>query len=1422
MVVGGEYFEKNPHKVLGERFTHAPSTGKLLTDAYGNARPEIRGSWEDVVNKTRHIPKVKRYDHFIPNTGRMPVIKKPKSQEDRVKTAIQKSQSEKPTPKKREDYELKSLYQTIIEYNQNVEYKDENGNTAHYNISKDELECWVTYQVENQLFDQSTIEKNDWGQFYNENPPWEKWLSADIVAYDGDKYIPSSLYYSGNIYERIRKTKNSESSIVAKIGQAAFERQLELLEASKPKKLIISEDKTQKLFLAPWDKIWDDVEITELADGTVFSDGSKSIGTIFYDNYMRQLPAKDFQYEGKSTEPYDIYYYWIRKDRMPRQYTKQQKAAIRRNTTIIGQILFDRFLIEMLTERDKAKIAHLWNSKRNNYKPIDYHKIPVGFSISKKFKGGELKIRPAQREGVAFMNSRGTGIVAYDVGVGKTMTAILGIEDGFSKGMFKRPMIVVPQKVYKKWIGEMQGVIAEKNIYRTVNGKRKLAHKKGELLAEGILPHRAINDFYNLGSTVIPKITDENGKAVRVPEYSITIVTFEAISKIGFNQETEGPLNRRLLEALSQGESGRKKALVEQSAEKWIDHALSKTEVDIEDIGVDMILVDEAHNFRNLFMDVKGDPGEDNDTKNADRGRKHFMSGGGSKPSDRAISLFMLNAYVQDKNNRRNTFGLTATPFTNRATEVYSILSLYDYEGMKEFDTYNIAQFCTTFIDETIEDSWTAAGKFEPRPVIRGYNNLPTLQSMIFRAISYKTGEEANIQRPEKVILPLLRDENGVPLSLEYQADTKLTPTELQNKWLKEITMFASKERTKDGFFKWQLSELANYYEKDEDGEVPGRTLISLNASRAVTFSPYAINLGGTKIANPAEVSAAEFVDNSPKIKYACECIRTVKKYHDKQGEPASGQIIYSDRGKEWFDHIRKYLVDDIGYSPDEVEVFHGGVSTNKREKIKEDFLSNKVKVLIGTSTMREGVDLQKHGSTIYVCYIDWNPTDVHQLFGRIWRFGNKYSHVRIVVPLIENSSDIFTWQKLSEKMSRLNSIWTKADGTKLFEEADLNAEELKKGLINDPVALAKLEIEEQQMKIESEMKVINGQLESLRTAHYLKEQFAEYTKKIEDLADTARTNPKIPSYADDKLREKFAKLKEYDITDTRGLYRVIRTYADITSDYSSYRWNMWVDEHIKIRKKIKLIEDGILKKFDLGIYDDFQHIIDRYGENSRSLEEKHKAIVSEENLQQTTEKYVAEKEEEARQRKTLEERVAEFQRLNYLLDCNYGIHNCDIYGRVKEIKSGKSIEIVKQDKPEVKSTVFSYRWPKILKTLMPKLQQKVVRQQLRESEDPKAIVRDLLNRLEKELKAIPQDTSNIPANEKTIAARYFANTGSNWYITDYLPDRGVFFGYVVLNDDWQMSEWGYISVEEITIYQLLNWTFFGLRFFSLKSFQMI
>lgn len=207
------------------------------------------------------------------------------------------------------------------------------------------------------------------------------------------------------------------------------------------------------------------------------------------------------------------------------------------------------------------------------------------------------------------------------------------------------------------------------------------------------------------------------------------------------------------------------------------------------------------------------------------------------------------------------------------------------------------------------------------------------------------------------------------------------------------------------------------------DEEEGARILRGLSFARQLALSPYLYACNPDK--NP---SYEQYVDSSPKLKYVMECIKSVKRFHEMRGEDVSGQVIYMNAGVSFFPLIREYLIKKIGFKDSEVGIIKSGLSAAKKEGIKEKFLAGTIKVLIGSATIKEGINLQNKATTLYNCWLDWNPTDVKQLEGRIWRFGNRYANVRIVNPLMEDSVDTFIFQKLEEKTSRINEIWYRAE----------------------------------------------------------------------------------------------------------------------------------------------------------------------------------------------------------------------------------------------------------------------------------------------------------------------------------------------------------------------------------------------------------
>ena len=1249
------YFQNNPSRILGTVITQNPNTGRILTDAFGKPRPEVRGTLEDALAMIP-VPAAKRYPHQVSTAVRANVA------ESKIEAAIRLSLTggKADSDTVITDQATVSLSDSIAIYNKSIEYRAADGSTAYYDISEDEIECFVTFQVGKDIWKKETIQANAWKRYYNPNTDWIRHFKNDLVAYDGNEFIPASIFYSGNIYQKLQDAQLNRAAIVEKVGEQGYAKIIEGLNAVRPKPLRLTKDPREMLIIAPFDRIWDEIEFTEDGDGVAFETPVKVDDA--FKRWLEQVPVSQYVAEGGqiSSNEYDVKTIWLEgKPFTQTSYlTDEQKANKRRNATIIGQILFERFCIEGISRDMQVKIEYIFNSTRNHYAPVQYHRIPVGFKVSERFKGGKFGIRPAQREGVAFVSNRGTGIVAFDVGVGKTTTAILAIEDGFSKGFFKRPLVIVPNGVYWKWVSEIEGVKSKKDMIR--NGFKV---KAGELISEGILPHRQVNTFYNIGvGYSIPVDSDNNALPVDVG--SISIITYEGLQKIGFKSVTENKLIDRVITALSQGENGRKAALQEQAAQGWIDKALNGTEFNVEDLGFDAIFVDECHNFRNLFKEVKGDVKDD-----GKRERKHFQSGSSGRPSDLAVKLFMLNIYVQINNKNRNTVGLSATPFTNRATEIYSMMAHFDYEGLKDFGVHNLAQFCSVFIDETSETAWTAKGAFEIKFVIRGYNNIPVLQTMLFRAINYKTGEEAKIPRPQKVVLPLTKDEKGVHLEAKYIVETRLTETKEQSKWLKDSYLFAG-----ENFEESEIFQSGSYPINSKTRKPDGQVLVALNVSRTATVSPLSISLRGQKQSSLSRLTYKDVVASSPKFMYTAGCIKSVRDYHIANNTPVSGQIIYCNIGAELFPYLKEYLVKEIGYLESEVKILNGDTPKGERERIKEGFQDNSIKILIGTAAIREGMDLQNHCSVIYDLFLDWNPTDLHQLMGRGWRFGNKFSHIRIVIPLVENSSDIFTWQKLSEKISRLNSVWARSGQTKMFEEGELNAEELKRGLISDPNELALFQVKQEIAVYENRKITLDSDLNEVSEAINFYDEIKGFETGIYDQLPIINS-VEVPTHWQDseyykKPKERLLAIQAMPETDLQSVYRKVRAYARFRSKDGSYSMpyveSALIDEHIKATKTLKRVEETILTAYKLPLSElseAKERIQAELIETNKKLEE----VSGQDHYKEVLEKTTAEKQAERAARKTIQERVAEFARLNYLLDCNFGKDMCDLYGRAEQ-----------------------------------------------------------------------------------------------------------------------------------------------------------
>lgn len=1158
-------------------------------------------------------------------------------------------------------------------------------------ITDDEYCIWATYQ-RGRLFNHMVIqqETNGWRK-YNRligHDEYLKFHDKALVAYDGKDWVPASIYYAGAIYERINEAKTRSESIIEHIGKTRYEAQLQKLEASRPRMLRLADPESERLRIKLKDPIFNGFTITALADQTIF-DTEKTIEDALID-WMRSLPKADFKH-GSSVS--DIVTYLIYERNFPKDTTEQKKAEVKRKGQQDLNNLFSRFLAEMLTTDDQTRLEAIWNREFNGWVEYDFSRIPIGFEINRWFKSGPIDPRKALWDGVRFMSANGSGVIAFDVGVGKTMTAILAVAQAMYTGQCKRPLIVVPNPTYAKWISETVGEF----------------NPDGSTRVHGVLPQFAnrVNDYYNLGVNYAQRAIDNPPR-----DYTITFMSYEGLENLGMSKGLQEQLGQELYEILAQGIDKRDQEKLREKIDGMFGDATAGTSINFDDLGFDYLVFDEAHNAKKIFTKVAGEVDKDDKSEKANnRGKSQYAITSGN-PSKRAEKTFFLSQYIMRNNKMRNICLLTATPFTNSPLEIYSMLALVAYQALQKRGLNNIKDFFDKFVLETTDMVYTTRGTLEPKPVIKNFENRQVLQNIIFSYMLHRTGEEANVPRPKKVVYPRIKDADGVTLPKEMQVDTALPATTEQAYWMRQIALMANGQDNEIE------SEMGPHYFDPDTGALMGRDLLAVSLGRQVTLSPLLLRVNKIKaekesdrnyhyLAGKPTPTAQEFVASSPKLQYTIGAIKTIKQWHDSRNKPMSGIVIYMNIGNDHFSKLADYIATEVGIPAKEVEVIDGSISKDKKESIKARFLDGKVKIIIGSATIKEGIDLQNKSTTLFNLTLDWNPTDIQQLEGRIWRQGNQHSHVRIVTPMIENSVDVFMFQKLEEKTSRINTIWYKAGRTNVLDIDTFDPRDLKLGLMTDPRERARVEIAEALSGVDMKINIITDDVkqlqESKKTIQELneaekqaKEYFAEAKIYLESELQQAQIRLAANDYPKDSeyvYGERHSKKK--DETKVNSLtellsrtneqpaqFAAIKRHAKekLTNGYGSWSWNQritFVETVVKEQKQLDRLQKNVLNQHGLTYLDDLNPLIEQLEKDRAALVLELERLKSDKHFEDLTEQHRVARELADKESKSVEHRVQQFTLHNHLLSCLKDLHDCSIdEGAIRTQKAKKVIDV--------------------------------------------------------------------------------------------------------------------------------------------------
>ena len=363
--------------------------------------------------------------------------------------------------------------------------------------------------------------------------------------------------------------------------------------------------------------------------------------------------------------------------------------------------------------------------------------------------------------------------------------------------------------------------------------------------------------------------------------------------------------------------------------------------------------------------------------------------------------------------------------------------------------------------------------------------------------------------------------------------------------------------------------------------------------------------------------SAKVFVENSPKILFAINAVLQTIQYHKDRNEDISGQIMFISKGENFryggimynaHQLISNYLMNygdlnkthiikvydeenevDIDIEVKEIETLVGSTQVLKKKAIETGFNNGLVKVIIGSESIREGINLQginklnrKHGtSTIYILTPDYSPMTFLQLEGRGWRQGNPLDNIRIVYILHKNSVDQHVYSRLKTKINQVKALLEagiyEANSTQFQQDIEGVAEFLTTDI---------------EKKIDVRWRGKKTILES---------KIKEYNQKGEKL---------------DHIKNNYGSAKTYlntviPFVNDYGRFVQMADIVYTISDTPYY--NLERKEVIELKNKLKSVEDKfnieIKEKIDVPVNEEFDKMVAAWKEKKAAHNEKVKEI---------------------------------------------------------------------------------------------------------------------------------------------------------------------------------------------------------------------
>lgn len=638
----------------------------------------------------------------------------------------------------------------------------------------------------------------------------------------------------------------------------------------------------------------------------------------------------------------------------------------------------------------REAIVERYNELFNSIRPREFD----GSALSFPMMTADIHLHDHQKNAIAHAMFGGNTLFAHCVGAGKTFEMIATAMESKRLGLCTKSLFAVPNHLTEQIGDDFQKLYPGANIL--VATKKDFKKENRQQLFAKIATGNY--DAVIIGHSQLGKIPVSKERQVMTIQSQIDDIL-------------------RGIEELKKSEGSKFQIKAMERTRKSLQKQLDKLEkanqddtLTFEQLGIDRLFVDEAHEFKNLFVATK----------------LQNVAGISNSASQKALDLFLKCRYLDEKTGGKGVIFATGTPLSNSITELHTMMRYLEYDFLRDHGLQHFDNWVAVFGDQKTDWELKPAGNgFKERTRIANYTGLPELMSMFKQVADIRTADTLTLDVPD----------------CDYQV-VQVEATPFQQELVQELADRA------DAINAGNVDPtIDNMLKITSDGRKLGLDPRLIDPS----FEDNPDTKLNRCVENVARIHAETAEDRLTQIifcdlgvphKAAGEAEVEGEDADDVKDKKSIAEVESLEEECDFcvYDDIRDKLI-ARGIPAEEIAYIHDAKTEQQKADLFDKVRSGEIRVLLGsTAKMGTGTNVQKKLIAVHDLDIPWRPADLEQRAGRIIRQGNENKQVQIFRYVTKGTFDAYSYQTLENKQKFISQIMTSKTPARKCEDVDQQA----------------------------------------------------------------------------------------------------------------------------------------------------------------------------------------------------------------------------------------------------------------------------------------------------------------------------------------------------------------------------------------------